>query len=116
MLAPFDSKASATAVTDLGSSGARRVEQGFPAGGCELLRNQRYSSYARRRQDGEISKLGNRHQGIPTTGIVGALMHLVLAHVAVGPICRYALYGRRRINAPAHVRRAGSTYRSGESQ
>ena len=43
-------------------------------------------------------------------------MHLVLAHVAVRPICRSALHSRRRINAPAQVRRAGSAHWPGESQ
>ncbi len=109
MLAPFDSKASATAVTDLGSSGARRVEQGFPARRREVLRDRRSSSCAGRRQHREISHVGNPDHLIPTTGIVSALMHLVLAHVAVGPIRRYALYSNRRINA-------GGAHRPGECQ
>jgi hypothetical protein len=43
-------------------------------------------------------------------------MHLVLAHAAVGPSCRPALYAHRRINTRAQVRGAGGAHRPGENQ
>src|SRR3954452_21713493 len=111
MIAPFDSKVSATAVTDLGSSGAGRVEQGFPDGSCEVLGDRRYSNRARRTRRREICGQGNCSQLIAATAIVTAFMNLVVAHVEVGFTRRYAVRGGRRINRRAHVGRASGAHR-----